>query len=91
MAFSDPDVGAKHVFKRPWQTLREAAGIPDVRIHDLRHTFASVLAGQGMSLPVIGRLLGHTQTATTARYAHLEDEVLRDAAERASKAIARRK
>jgi site-specific recombinase XerD len=53
-----------------------------VRIHDLRHTYASVLASQGLSLPIIGALLGHTQPQTTARYAHLLDDPLRAATER---------
>jgi site-specific recombinase XerD len=51
-------------------------------MHDLRHTYASILAGAGMSLPLIGALLGHTQPATTARYAHLLDDPLRQATER---------
>lgn len=53
-----------------------------VRIHDLRHTYASILASSGLSLPIIGALLGHTQTATTSRYAHLMDDPLRAATER---------
>ncbi len=55
---------------------------PTVRLHDLRHTYASVLASAGLSLPVIGALLGHTQPGTTARYAHLFDDPLRAATER---------
>lgn len=62
-----------------WDKLRTAAGIPDVRLHDLRHTFASILASAGQSLPLIGALLGHTQPATTQRYAHLFDDPLRQA------------
>ena len=54
---------------------------PDVRIHDLRHTFASLLVSGGASLPMIGAMLGHTQVQTTQRYAHLYDEPLREAAE----------
>ncbi len=53
-----------------------------LRIHDLRHSYASILASAGLSLPIIGALLGHTQAATTARYAHLLDDPLRDATER---------
>ncbi len=79
-------VGAKagaHLvnIKDPWSAIREAARLSDVRIHDLRHSFASVGAGGGMSLPVIGALLGHRDTATTARYAHLSDDPLRAAAD----------
>ncbi len=67
--------------KGPWGAIRSAAGIPDVRMHDLRHTFASILASAGQSLAVIGRLLGHTNPTTTSRYSHLYDDVLRQAAE----------
>lgn len=70
-----------------WNALRKAAGIPDVRIHDLRHTYASVLASSGLSLPVIGALLGHSTAVTTHRYAHLVDDVLRTATERAAAVI----
>ncbi|MBL0914219.1 MAG: tyrosine-type recombinase/integrase [Sphingopyxis sp.] len=54
-----------------WQRVRARAGLKDARIHDIRHTFASVAVSNGMSLPIIGKLLGHTQVQTTARYAHL--------------------
>jgi site-specific recombinase XerD len=54
---------------------------PNVRIHDLRHSFASILVSAGASLPLIGQLLGHTQAQTTHRYAHLFDRPMRDAAE----------
>lgn len=57
-----------------WERLREAAGITDVRLHDLRHSFASIAVAAGASLPMIGKLLGHTQPQTTARYAHLADD-----------------
>ncbi len=57
--------------EKPWRAIRAAAGLPDLRLHDLRHAFASVGAMSGDSLLVIGRLLGHSQAATTARYAHL--------------------
>lgn len=67
--------------KKTWVRVKEAAGIAgDLRIHDLRHTFASLLAGNGRSLQVIGRLLGHSSTAMTMRYAHLCDDHLREAA-----------
>ena len=54
-----------------WQRVRARAGVKDVRIHDLRHTFASTAVASGQGLPMIGKLLGHTQVQTTARYAHL--------------------
>jgi integrase len=60
--------------------LELPAGLSDARIYDLRHTFASVGAGGGLSLQIIGRLLGHTQARTTQRYAHLADDPLREAA-----------
>lgn len=70
--------------KRPWEAVRRGAGLEDVRIHDLRHNFAAFGAGGGMGLPIIGKLLGHSQPAATARYAHLDADPLR----RASDAIA---
>jgi integrase len=70
-----------------WAELRKAANIPDVRLHDLRHTYASVLVSAGLSLPVIGALLGHATPVTTHRYAHLTDDPLRAATERASAII----
>lgn len=76
----------RHDLKRPWDAVTRRAGLVGVRLHDLRHTYASFGAGGGLGLPVIGRLLGHTQAATTARYAHLDNDPLR----RASEAIAGR-
>jgi len=78
--------------RKPWVRIKERTtaaivkdnarkGIEDVRIHDLRHTYASVAVGGGQTLPVIGRLLGHTQAQTTARYAHLADDPIRAASE----------
>lgn len=72
---------------RPWARIRELAGLDGVRLHDLRHSFASVGAGAGLSLPVIGKLLGHTQAATTQRYAHLSTDPLQQAADRISAEI----
>jgi len=66
---------------RPWDRVRARAGLPDLRIHDLRHSHASVLAAAGVSLLVIGRVLGHKVPATTARYAHLSDDPVREASE----------
>lgn len=60
---------------------RASAGLKDVRIHDLRHTFASMAVASGQGLPMIGKLLGHTQVQTTARYAHLAADPVRAAAE----------
>src|SRR5262249_51417698 len=68
--------------KNAWAAVCKAAELLDVRLHDLRHTYASVLASAGLSLPVIGALLGHTQPGTTARYSHLYDDPLRAATER---------
>jgi integrase len=67
--------------KDSWAAIRQEAGLEDVRLHDLRHTFASLGVQSGMSLPLIGKLLGHTSQQTTARYAHLSDDPLRAAAE----------
>ena len=65
-----------------WQRVRARAGVKDVRIHDLRHTFASTAVASGQGLPMIGKLLGHTQVQTTARYAHLAVEPVRMAADK---------
>lgn len=58
----------------PWERVRAKAGLEDLRLHDLRHSFASFAVAAGASLPMIGKLLGHTQPQTTARYAHLADD-----------------
>ena len=65
--------------KKPWAAVTEAAGLEGLRIHDLRHSFASVGAGAGLGLPIVGKLLGHTQASTTQRYAHLDVDPLRKA------------
>jgi len=57
--------------QKPWQYIRKRAELEDVRLHDLRHSFASIAAASGASLSLIGKLLGHTQAQTTERYAHL--------------------
>jgi len=67
--------------QKPWRRIRKAAGLHDVRIHDLRHSFASVAASGGQSLLVIGKMLGHSQPATTARYAHLADDPVKAASD----------
>jgi integrase len=74
--------GHRTGFRRHWERICEAAEITGLRIHDLRHSYASMLAGAGFSLPTIGALLGHSQPATTARYAHLSHDPLREATER---------
>lgn len=71
-----------------WRRLRTRAGLKDVRIHDLRHTFASVAVASGQGLPMIGKLLGHSQVQTTARYAHLAGDPVRTAANDVSSSIA---
>ncbi len=71
-----------------WQRVRARAGLKDVRIHDLRHTFASTAVAAGQGLPIIGKLLGHTQVQTTARYAHLAANPVRAAADLISTEIA---
>ena len=67
------EAGRAHLtdLQHPWRRIRARAGLDDVRIHDLRHSFASRALALGESLPMIGKLLGHTQVQTTARYAHL--------------------
>jgi integrase len=65
--------------KKPWAAVTKAAGLQGVRLHDLRHSFASFGAGASLGLPIIGKLLGHSQAATTHRYAHLDADPLRRA------------
>lgn len=74
--------------QKVWNRIRTEAGIPDVRLHDLRHSFASVSAAEGDSLLVIGRLLGHSNPSTTERYAHLTDDPIKRAADKTSERIA---
>ncbi|QCO06007.1 site-specific integrase [Azospirillum argentinense] len=74
--------------QRPWRRLRKRAKLEDVRIHDLRHSFASDALQLGEDLPMIGRLLGHTQVQTTARYAHLKTDPIKAAADKVADAIA---
>jgi integrase len=80
--------GARLVnLQKTWRRIRARACLENVRIHDLRHSFASVAVGAGMSLPMIGKLLGHTQPATTARYAHLAPDPMKAASELVGNAI----
>jgi integrase len=76
--------------QKPWRRIRKSAGLDDVRLHDLRHSFASVAVAGGMSLPMIGALLGHSQPQTTQRYAHLAADPLRAASETIGARIAGR-
>jgi len=73
---------------KTWERIRVMAGISDVRLHDLRHSFASDALMDGVPLAIIGKILGHRQATTTQRYAHLSDRVVRDAIEQTSARIA---
>ena len=97
-----PRAGNAHVFPSPsrpgrplsgdlklWRSVRREAGIEDVRLHDLRHTFASHAVLRGIPLPVVSRLLGHKRPSMTLRYAHVGDRETEAAAERIGAAIAR--
>ena len=80
----------KHLvnIEKPWRRIRKVAKLDDVRLHDLRHSFASVAASGGQSLIVIGKMLGHSQPATTARYAHLADDPVKAASDAVGRHIA---
>ena len=84
---SDPERKLVNL-KEPWGAVRVAAGLPDVRPHDLRHSFASVLAADGAPLLLIGKLLGHKDMKTTGRYSHLATDRLKVAADKLGKMIA---
>ena len=84
----DPDQ-PRHDLNRPWRLVVKRAGLDGVRLHDLRHTHASYGAALGLGLPIIGKLLGHTQASTTERYAHLAADPLRRASDRIGKKLAR--
>ncbi len=71
----------------PWDKVRKEAGLDGLRMHDLRHTFASNLVNSGQSIYVVSKLLGHSQLKTTARYSHLADETLLSAVDAAAKAV----
>lgn len=75
---NDPE-RPRHDLRKIWAAVCRQCGLVGVRIHDLRHTFASVGAGSGLGLPIVGKLLGHTQPSTTARYAHLDTDPVRRA------------
>ncbi|HEV7693122.1 MAG TPA: tyrosine-type recombinase/integrase [Hyphomonadaceae bacterium] len=70
----------RHDLQRPWARITEHAGLAGLRIHDLRHSFASVGVAGGLNLPIVGKLLGHANVTTTQRYAHLRDDPVRAAA-----------
>lgn len=74
--------------QKPWQRIREIAGLPDVRIHDLRHCFASTAVAHGESLYLVGAVLGHRTSSTTQRYAHLAMQPILDSANRTSMRLA---
>lgn len=82
----DPDKPLTNI-KDPWAIIRTAADLEGLRLHDLRHSFASAAIAGGMSLPMIGALLGHRDVKTTARYAHLADDPIRAAAEQVGNRI----
>jgi integrase len=89
--FPSPKTGRPLVtIKTAWRGIRREAGIEDVRLHDLRHSFASMLASSGASLQLIGSLLGHAQLTTTLRYSHLTDAARRAAVERVGAVVAGR-
>jgi integrase len=75
------DDGREHLgqLQHTWATVTETAGLQGVRLHDLRHSFASVAVSSGLSLLLVGALLGHASVATTQRYSHLMDSALRQA------------
>ena len=77
----------KSTTEKAWDRIRNRAGINDLRIHDLRHTLASWMVGQGYSLPLIGKALNHATTLTTERYAHVDLNPVREAIERTSRLI----
>ena len=93
-------VGNPHVFpgerpgayfvgiQKPWQRVRALAALPDLRIHDLRHSFASVAVAGGDSLFIVGKILGHRQASTTERYAHLAADPAKAAADRTAERLA---
>ena len=82
-------VPSSHItdLQKPWRRIRERAGLQEVRIHDLRHSYASRALALGESLTMIGKLLGHTQVQTTARYAHLARDSIQTAAARITGSI----
>ena len=74
--------------QKPWQRIRKLAALPDLRLHDLRHAFASAAVASGDSLFIVGKLLGHRQASTTERYAHLAPDPARAVAQRTAERLA---
>ncbi len=85
---SNKSAGHFDGLQRVWARIRERAKLPDVRLHDLRHSFASIAVTGGDSLYLVGKVLGHRQARTTERYAHVADDPLRAVADRTSRQIA---
>ena len=85
-----PDrTGTKPIsLEKCWENFRRRCALPDVRLHDLRHSFASTAIMDDVPLATIGKLLGHVLPETTAKYAHLADEIVADAAKRISGSLA---
>lgn len=79
--------GSFQGLEKVWRRVREAAGMPDLRLHDLRHSFASVGLAGGSALAAIGVILGHADVKTTSRYAHLAADPVREAAEKISRSM----
>jgi integrase len=79
--------GAYTGLQKDWERIRERAGLPGVRLHDLRHSFASFAVADGHTLFLVGKALGHQQTRTTEIYAHLSDDPLRRVADRTASRI----
>jgi integrase len=87
-AFANPDTGKPYVSVFcAWHTARKSVGLSDVRMHDLRHSFASLLINSGRTLYEVQHILGHTQVKTTQRYAHLSQDTLLAAANAATVAV----
>jgi integrase len=89
-AFVFPAATGRSAFQgvdKVWRKVRIAAGFPSLRLHDLRHSFASTALGRGDALPVIGAILGHADVKTTSRYAHLADDPVKQAANAIAKTV----
>jgi len=78
-----------HNLEKPWRRIRAKAKLEEVRIHDLRHTYASNAVMAGLSLPMVGKILGHTQMQTTMRYAHFADDPVQSAADQVASGLSR--